>query len=98
MSSRSSGRVSEKRWRSVARGDLIPNSSCMVACLLGLRLVPELHVQAKALELLDQNVEGLGRRRSGRILALHDRLVDARPPRDVVGLHREELLKGVGRP
>jgi hypothetical protein len=33
--SRSSGRVSEKRWRSVASGDLIPNSSCMLVCLLG---------------------------------------------------------------
>src|SRR5262245_25163133 len=92
--SRSSGRVNEKRWRSVASGDLIPNSSCIVECLLGLGLVSKLDVHAKALELLDQHVEGLGGARGGRVLALHDRLVHARPSRDIVRLHREELLEG----
>src|SRR6266850_8099295 len=91
--SRSSGRVSEKRWRSVASGDLIPKSSCIVSRLLGLGLVPKLDVHAKALELLDQHVERLGRAGRGRILSLDDRLVDARPPRDVVRLHGEKLLE-----
>src|SRR5690242_11900862 len=57
----------------------------------------ELDFQTETLELLDEHVEGLRRAGLGRVLALHDRLVDARPARDVVGLHREEFLQRVGR-
>ena len=37
------------------------------------------HVEAKTLKLLDQHVEGLWNARLGRVFALDDRLVDARP-------------------
>src|ERR1043166_1919976 len=58
----------------------------------------ELDFQAKALELLDEHVEGLRRAGLGRILALDDRFVDPRPAAYVVALHREEFLQRVGRP
>src|SRR5690242_6187326 len=42
----------------------------------------ELHFETQALEFLHQNVEGFRRAGLGRVLALDDRLVDARPPAD----------------
>src|SRR5262245_10080161 len=57
----------------------------------------ELDFETQALELLHQHVEGLRRPGLGRVLALHDRLVDARPPAHVVALHRQQLLERVGR-
>src|SRR6185369_1789392 len=57
----------------------------------------ELHFETQALEFLHQNVEGFRRAGLGRVLALDDRLVNARSAADVVALHRQQLLKRVGR-
>src|SRR5215471_8095027 len=75
--------------------------SCIIRYLLPKRPVPwtcrvgsvassdflELHFQTQTLKFLHQHVEGLGHAGLGRVLALHDRLVDAAPPGDVVALH-----------
>src|SRR4051794_20398113 len=57
----------------------------------------ELDVQAECLQLLDEDVERLGKTRLERVLALDDGLVHARPAHDVVALDGEELLERVGR-
>src|SRR5579875_2057209 len=62
--------------------------------LAGLR--EDLDVEAEALHLLDQDLEGLGDARLRDVLALDDGLVDLDPAEDVVGLDREQLLQGVG--
>src|SRR5690606_29223099 len=53
--------------------------------------------QAERLELLHEHVERLRDPRLGQVLALDDRLVDAAASRDVVGLHRQDLLERVRR-
>ena len=53
----------------------------------------ELDVEAERLELLDEHVEALRQARLEHVLALHDRLVDARAALHVVGLHGQELLQ-----
>src|ERR1700674_2802050 len=58
----------------------------------------QLYVEAQGLKLLDEDLEGLRHAGLRRGLALDDGLVHLRPPVDVVGLDRQELLKGVGRP
>ena len=56
----------------------------------------QLHVEAQGLQLADEDVEGLGKTRLRRDLALHDRLVGLRAALDVVRLDRQKLLQGVG--
>ena len=58
--------------RSASRASRAPTSA------IPLRL-PRTGLQAQALQFLDQHVERLGHAGLGRILALDDRLVDARP-------------------
>ena len=54
-------------------------------------------VEAEALHFLDQNVERFGRAGFERVVALDDRLVDARAALHVVGLDGEQFLQRVGR-
>src|SRR5215471_19336691 len=57
----------------------------------GGRLTADLHVEAKALHFLDQHVEGFGRSRFERIVALDDGFVDPGPTLHVVGFHRQQF-------
>ena len=60
-------------------------------------LVQHLDVQAQGLQLLHQHLEGLGHAGLGHVVALDDGLVGPDTAGDVVGLHRQDLLQGVGR-
>src|SRR5215210_3993467 len=57
----------------------------------------ELDVEAEALELADQNVEGFRETRGFRHFTLHDRLVHLAAPFHIVALDGEQLLERVGR-
>ena len=52
---------------------------------------------AQGLQLLDQHLEGLRHARLGDVLALDDGLVGLDAAHDIVGLHGQDLLQGVGR-
>jgi hypothetical protein len=58
-------------------------------------LVPllHLHVQAQALKLADEDVDGFGQARGEVEVALDDGLVDLGPALDVVGFDGQELLE-----
>src|SRR4029453_10164725 len=58
----------------------------------------KLHIKAKALQLTDEHVEGLGKTRLHRGLALHESLVDFGSTIHVVRFRREKLLEDVGGP
>src|SRR5438445_254752 len=62
-----------------------------------LAVVEHLDAEPQRLQLLDEHLEALGDARRLDVLALHDRLVRLDAAHDVVGLHREELLKDVRR-
>src|SRR5690606_35470399 len=55
----------------------------------------ERHGQPERLEFLHQHVERLRNAGLGQVLALDDRLVDARPPGHVVALDGQDLLESV---
>src|SRR5689334_14139518 len=57
----------------------------------------DLDVEAEALHLLDEHLEGLGDAGLGDVVALDDRLVDLHAALDVVRLDGEQLLQRVGR-
>src|SRR6266581_9625900 len=76
------------------RGVVTPPLSIMGTLVL-FRL-QELHVKTKGLELLDENVERLGKTGFQRVLSLDDRFVHAGSAGHVVRLDSQELLKGVG--
>src|SRR5712691_279946 len=57
----------------------------------------KLNVQAQALQLPDQDVEGFRQTRREHRVALHDGLVDLRAAVHVVGLRGQELLEDVRR-
>src|SRR4029079_9677247 len=59
-------------------------------------LVEHFHVQAEALELLDEHLEGFGHARLLNALALDDGLVGLDATDDVVRLDGEQLLEDVG--
>src|SRR4030043_2091623 len=56
----------------------------------------QLDVEAEALQLPDEHVEGLGDARGVGGVALHDGLVDLGPAVDVVRLRGQALLEDVG--
>src|SRR5579883_1744588 len=60
-------------------------------------LAQDLDIEAEALQLLDEHLEGLGHARLLDVLALDDRLVRLDAPHDVVGLDGEQLLERVRR-
>jgi len=53
----------------------------------------QLHVQAQALELADEDVDGFREARGELQVALDDGLVDLGPPFDIVGLDGQELRR-----
>jgi hypothetical protein len=70
----------------------------LVAHLGALALLgDDVDVERQRLHLLEEDLEGLGDRRLGDVLALDDRLVGLHAPDGVVGLDREHLLQRVGR-
>src|SRR6188472_46453 len=69
----------------------------LVAHLGALALLrDDVDVERQRLHLLEQDLERLGDRRLGDVLALDDRLVGLHAPDRVVGLDREHLLQRVG--
>src|SRR5947209_165374 len=56
----------------------------------------QLDVEAEAAHFLDEHVEALRNAGLERVVALDDRLVHLGPADDVVRLHRQHFLKGVG--
>ena len=60
-------------------------------------LIQDAHVQAQALQLLDQDLEGLGHAGRRDIVALDNGLIGLDTAGHVVGLDRQDLLQGVGR-
>src|SRR5215218_2046298 len=54
-------------------------------------------VERQRLHLLEQDLEGLGDRRLGDVLALDDRLVGLHAPDPIVALYRQKLLQRVRR-
>src|ERR1700741_2612107 len=56
----------------------------------------QLHVQAQRTHLLDQHVEAFRNAGLEGVVAADDRLVDLGPAGDVVRLHRQHFLQGVG--
>src|SRR5205814_3429101 len=61
----------------------------------GALLGAHVDVERQRLHLLEQDLERLGDRRLGDVLALDDRLVGLNPADRVVGLDREHLLERV---
>src|SRR5437867_359004 len=82
--------------RPTSRFGLIGIIRLISSCLSVLGL-DQLDVQAQALQLTDEHVEGLGQDGVEHGVALHDGLVDLGPTVHVVGLGGEELLQDVGR-
>ena len=62
----------------------------------GALLGDHVDVERQRLHLLEQDLERLGDRRLGDVLALDDRLVGLHAPDGVVGLDRQHLLQRVG--
>ena len=58
------------------------------------RSILHAHIQAQALQFLDQHAEALGDAGLGNILALDDGLVGLDTTGDVVGLDGQDLLQG----
>ena len=82
------GRCRAPRPRAAGRR---PRRASRRAALLG----DDVDVERQRLHLLEQDLEGLGDRRLGDVLALDDRLVGLHAPDGVVGLDREHLLQRV---
>src|SRR3954470_5749146 len=76
---------------SAARSRASSSSRISARALLG----DDVDVERQRLHLLEQDLEGLGDRRLGDVLALDDRLVGLHAPDRVVGLDREHLLQRV---
>src|SRR5690606_4628683 len=72
-----------------------PNDDPVPASISCLLVAAQRHRQAERLELLHQHVERLRDPGLGQVLALDDRLVDTAAARNIVGLHREDLLERV---
>src|SRR5687768_602764 len=53
------------------------------------------HVDSERLQLLNEHVEGLGNSRLGKVLSLHDRLVNSASSVHIVRLDGENLLQAV---
>ena len=58
--------------------------------------IQEFHVQAKAADFFDDNVKALWHAGLKVVLTLHDAFIDLGPTRDVIRLHRQHFLQGVG--
>src|SRR5215469_5499094 len=79
-------------------------SSWFMSCsriryLVGCRSIAtlvELDVEAERTEFLHQHVEGFRNARLEVVVAAYDRLVGLGSARDVVRLHRQHFLQGVG--
>src|SRR4051812_10676528 len=56
----------------------------------------EIDVEAERLQLLDEHVEALGDTGLEVVLVADDRLVDLGAAGDIVRLHRQHLLQGIG--